>query len=96
MCLEKAGKDNIPLALRTFFTLRHDHVAAAQGIGISQRDKWHNAHDKETGELITDLKMEEGVLDSYYLWMHDAEQDCEDRWEDISSRIRGESLVNCQ
>lgn len=93
MCLEKAGKGNVLLALKTFFALRHDHVASAQGIGISQREKWHNAHDKETGELITDLKMEEGVLDSYYLWVHDCEQDCEDRWEEVSGRIQEDSLA---
>lgn len=88
MCLEKAGKGNVPLALKTYFELRYTHVAEAQGIGITQRDKWHNAHDKETGELTRDLKMEEGVLDSYYLWMHDCERDCEERWEDVSRKVR--------
>lgn len=44
--------------------------------GITQRQKWHNAHDKESGVLDPkfDILANSGLLDSYYLWENDCEQ----------------------
>jgi len=89
-CLAKAGKGNIPLALHTYFALRYDHVKAAQQIGITQRDKWHNLHDKKTKKMIQTLDTSKGVLDSYWLWAHDAEKAVEDGWEEVSRRVKEE------
>jgi salicylate hydroxylase len=88
ICLSKAGKGNIPLALRTYFALRYEHVKAAQQTGISQRDKWHNIHNKETLEMEKELDTSKGILDSYSLWYHDAEQVAEDGWEETSRRVK--------
>jgi len=88
LCLSKAGKGNTALALHTYFALRYEHVKAAQQVGISQRDKWHNLHDKDTLEIKEDLDTSKGILDSYSLWAHDAEQVVEDRWEETSKKIK--------
>jgi salicylate hydroxylase len=90
LCLAKAGKDNIPLALHSYFKFRYEHVKVAQGQGISQRDKWHNLHDKETKEMKEQLDTNQGVLDSYFLWDYDAEAVVEEGWERVSEGIRRE------
>ncbi|KAJ5474715.1 FAD/NAD(P)-binding domain-containing protein [Penicillium sp. IBT 31633x] len=51
LCLAKSGKGSVPLALHTFFQLRHDHVVDVQQMGIEQREDWHNNHD-ESGEIF--------------------------------------------
>lgn len=88
LCLAKAGKGNVPLALFTYFAIRYEHVKAAQQLGITQRDKWHNLHDKKTMKIMKELDTSKGVLDSYHLWFHDAEKAVEDGWEEISQNVR--------
>lgn len=88
LCLAKAGKHQIPLALRTYFALRYEHVRAAQQVGITQRDKWHNLHDKTTKKMVKSLDTSKGVLDSYSLWDHDAEKVVEDEWDSVSEQVR--------
>ena len=87
MCLAKGGKGNVPLALRAYFDLRYEHVKAAQQVGITQRDKWHNLHDKKTMKMKKELDTSKGMLDSYHLWIHDCEQVVEDGWEEASARV---------
>ncbi|KAK1764515.1 FAD/NAD(P)-binding domain-containing protein [Phialemonium atrogriseum] len=41
ICLELAGKDRIPLALRTSEKIRYARATLAQKIGIETRDAWH-------------------------------------------------------
>lgn len=88
LCLAKAGRENVPLALHTYFSIRYEHVKAAQQVGIDQRDKWHNLHDKKTMEMTKDLDTSKGVLDSYHLWAHDAEKEVEDGWDVVCQKIR--------
>lgn len=88
LCLAKAGKHQIPLALHAYFAFRYDHVKAAQQIGITQRDKWHNLHDKTSKKMVKDLDTSKGVLDSYKLWAHDAEQVVIDGWDTVSEQLR--------
>lgn len=89
LCLAKAGKGNVPLALHTYFELRHDYVAKAQMTGITQREKWHNAHDKESGVLKPEFDiLAKGLLDSYYLWENDCEEVVETRWDEVSAMVR--------
>ena len=42
-CLDIAGKDKIPEALRVFERIRHKRVFKAQATGPKQRDAWHKA-----------------------------------------------------
>lgn len=88
LCLARAGKGNVPLALRTYFEIRYEHVRAAQMVGISQREKWHNLHDKETGKMEKELDTSKGILDSYHLWVHDAEAAVEEGWDEAVARVR--------
>jgi salicylate hydroxylase len=88
MCLARAGKSNVPLALRTYFELRYEHVRAAQQVGITQRDKWHNIHDKATGRMDKELDTSKGILDSYSLWSHDAEMAVDEGYEAAAEKVR--------
>jgi salicylate hydroxylase len=88
LCLAKAGKNRIQLALHSYFSFRYEHVKAAQSIGISQRDKWHNLHDKESKKMTKDLDTSKGVLDSYWLWDYDAEKVVEEGWENVSGQVK--------
>ncbi|KAF4957337.1 hypothetical protein FSARC_11336 [Fusarium sarcochroum] len=42
VCLKRAGRDNIPGALKAHQSLRYDRVRAVQKTGESTRDLWHN------------------------------------------------------
>lgn len=91
LCLAKAGRDRIPLALHAAFQLRYEHVKAAQAVGISQRNAWHNMHDKESGEMKEDLD-QGGVLQSVVFWAYDCEKVVNDEWDAVTSRL--EPVVN--
>ncbi|KAL2837826.1 hypothetical protein BJX68DRAFT_249489 [Aspergillus pseudodeflectus] len=87
-CLAKAGKGNVPLALHTYFEIRHDYVAAAQSTGIKQREIWHNVHDKESKEFKESFDIHAVAQSNFYLWANDAEKVVDDRWEEVSARVR--------
>lgn len=88
LCVAKAGKNRIPLALQCYFAFRYEHVKVAQGVGISQRDKWHNLYDKKTKKMIRELDTSKGVLDSYWLWDYDAEKVVEEGWDAVSEKVK--------
>lgn len=90
LCLAKAGRGRVPLALHTAFELRYEHAKAAQQTGITQRKIWHDIHDKETGEMKEELDTSKGLLQSYYLWSHDCEKVVHDEWETVSGRLEKE------
>jgi salicylate hydroxylase len=87
LCLAKAGKDNVPLALHTFFKIRHDYVAEAQATGIKQRDTWHNMHDKESRKFKDTFDADALAQGNLYLWANDAEKVVEERWERVSAEV---------
>ncbi|KAF4547592.1 FAD-binding domain-containing protein 22 [Elsinoe fawcettii] len=86
-CLAKAGKGRVPLALHSFFRIRHDYVADAQASGIRQRQYWHNLHDKETKRFEVEIDEQAVKMSNYYLWANDAEKVVDDRWEEISKLV---------
>lgn len=47
VCLELAGKDNVPEALRAYEKIRYPRVLATQRTGITNRDNWHKADFNE-------------------------------------------------
>lgn len=91
-CLAKAGgrKKTVPLALRTFFDLRYERARKGQLSGLTLRDKWHNLHDKETGEQLRELDLSEGMLDSFWMWELDPEKDVDERWGTAVEKVRQE------
>ena len=44
VCLELAGKDRIPLAVRAYEKVRYGRVHQAQAMGVKTREKWHKAN----------------------------------------------------
>lgn len=38
-------------------------------------------------EMTQELDTSKGILDSYHLWLNDAEQVVEDQWEEVSARV---------
>ncbi|KEF59860.1 uncharacterized protein A1O9_04708 [Exophiala aquamarina CBS 119918] len=88
LCLANAGKHQVPLALHSYFAFRYDHVKAAQQVGVTQRDKWHNLHDKTSKKMVKVLDTSKGVLDSYSLWGYDAEKVVIDGWDTVSEQMR--------
>lgn len=87
LCLAKAGKSKVPVALNTAFRLRLEHVKAAQQMGIKQRDEWHNLHSKESGEQTEELDMSKGLLKGYQLWTHDCEKVVHDDFDTVSAQV---------
>lgn len=87
LCLARAGRGKVPLALHAAFRLRHEHARAAQQMGVAQRNMWHNMHDRETGEMTQELDMSEGLLQGYRYWAYDCEKVVRDDWDAVSSRV---------
>ncbi|PNS15936.1 Ubiquinone biosynthesis monooxygenase COQ6, mitochondrial [Sphaceloma murrayae] len=92
VCLERCGGD-VETALRTYFEIRHDYVADAQATGIKQRETWHNLHEKESGAFKEAFDINAVSQSNYYLWEGDAEKTAEDKWDELSERIRKERKV---
>lgn len=44
VCLELAGKKNVPLAVRAYEKIRYERVHRAQAMGVKTREKWHKAN----------------------------------------------------
>ena len=84
VCLELAGKQKAPLALKAFEAMRYDRVKAAQKTGETTRDKWHKAdfdRVKKDPESIK-LKREEWILN------HDAEAHAYQNWSKVIAGLQ--------
>ena len=44
ICLELAGKKDVPLAVRAYEKLRYERVHKAQAMGPKTRERWHKAN----------------------------------------------------
>ncbi|KAK8217242.1 hypothetical protein M8818_001495 [Zalaria obscura] len=82
-CLRKAGKDNIPAALRSFQDIRYDRVKAVQKTGETTRDMWHKADwDKvKTNPEAIQMPRED--------WIHgyDAEKDTAEKFPETFQKF---------
>jgi 2-polyprenyl-6-methoxyphenol hydroxylase-like FAD-dependent oxidoreductase len=69
VCLELAGKVNVPDAVRAYEKIRYDRVRAAQKTGETTRDKWHKTDFDRVRANPASIKLprEKWLLD------HDAE-----------------------
>ncbi|KIJ64201.1 hypothetical protein HYDPIDRAFT_175598 [Hydnomerulius pinastri MD-312] len=52
VALQLAGKQSVPLAVRTWEHIRYQRVRDAQLMGESTRDKWHQAKPDDRGEHL--------------------------------------------
>lgn len=87
-CIAKLP-ENIPLAFRVAEKLRMPRVSEALKIGESQREAWHRKD--EMGDKFT-----AGNVQFQYtsFFTFDAEQDTEDRFEEILREIEAEDAAN--
>lgn len=86
-CLAKCDGD-IPLALHTYFEIRHDYVAKAQATGIKQRDVWHNLHEEGQNEFKESFDINAVSQSNLYLWENDAEKVVDEWWAEVSAKVQ--------
>ncbi|KAK1621457.1 hypothetical protein BDP81DRAFT_466758 [Colletotrichum phormii] len=66
-CLSKFAAGDIPLALHTYFEIRHEYVAEAQATGIKQREIWHNLHDEDSKAFKEEFDINSTMMQNLYL-----------------------------
>lgn len=86
-CLSKCA-GNIPLALHTYFEIRHDYVAEAQATGIKQREIWHNLHDEDSKAFKEEFDINSTMQQNLYLWKNDAEKLVDEKWDEVSEIVK--------
>ncbi len=82
-CLELAGKDNIPRALRAYEKLRYERVHKAQANGPKMRERWHKA---DWGQVWKNPEMIHLIREPWLL-NFDAERDAYERFESAVEEV---------
>ena len=84
VCLELAGKVNVPEAVRAYEKIRYDRVRAAQKTGETTRDKWHKTDFDRVRANPASIKLprEKWLLD------HDAEAHAYAMYADTAASLR--------
>jgi 2-polyprenyl-6-methoxyphenol hydroxylase-like FAD-dependent oxidoreductase len=79
ICLKKAGKKNLPAAVRAYQEIRYDRVKAVQKTGETMRDMWHKADwDRVKKDPKTiELPREDWIM------QFDAQKHAEEVFDDI-------------
>lgn len=89
VCLEKAGKNNITLAIRAYEAIRYERVHKAQMTGVTTREQWHKADweriRKDPKSLH--LKREPWLLD------FDAEQHAYEVFDQTMAKLKQEEVA---
>jgi len=81
--LELAGKNNIPLALRAYESLRYERVCLAQRNGFETRHRWHKTNWKAFDQDKSSINLPQPD----WLYRHDAESYTYERWEDVTEHL---------
>ena len=92
VCLELAGKKDIPLALRVFEKIRYERVLKAQKTGEKTRDKWHKADFQK----VKDNPESMALAREEWLLNHDAEKHAYKVWEDTVGEIQNVTIPEDQ
>ena len=84
VCLRRAGKDNVPLAVRVYERIRYDRVRRVQKTGESTRDMWHKADWDEVKKDPSKVQLprEDWIL------KHDSRQFAEDNFDRVAEEIK--------
>ncbi|EMC93667.1 hypothetical protein BAUCODRAFT_26899 [Baudoinia panamericana UAMH 10762] len=93
ICLKLAGKENVPLATRTYEKLRFARTERSRHNGEDLRDRWHSAlrMSNAGGEIDPEtIKMHNRPLYAF-----DAEADAMQRWHSVSSQVANELRSGC-
>ncbi|KAB5566064.1 hypothetical protein GE09DRAFT_727841 [Coniochaeta sp. 2T2.1] len=84
VCLELAGKKDVPLAVRAFEKIRYERVHKAQAMGVKTREKWHKAnwdHIWKNPEAIH-------LTREAWLLSFDQEADAYSRYADVAAELK--------
>ena len=79
VCLRKAGKSNVPLAVRVYERIRYDRVRRIQKTGESTRDRWHKA---DWDAVKKDPSREDWIL------KHDPAKYADENFDRLAEEIR--------
>ncbi|KAK3214014.1 hypothetical protein GRF29_28g1734236 [Pseudopithomyces chartarum] len=82
-CLELAGKQKVPLAVKIHEKIRYERVHKAQATGVKTRERWHKANWNEI------RKTPEAIHLAREAWLlnFDAEKDCYERYEEVARSV---------
>jgi len=83
ICLEKAGKGNIPLAVKAFEKIRYERVHKAQAMGVKTREKWHKAN----WDTVFDNPESIHLSREPWLLNFDAESDAYKRYNETAAAL---------
>ncbi|KAK0113537.1 hypothetical protein ONS95_013788 [Cadophora gregata] len=77
--LRRAGKGDIPTAVRAYQAIRYDRVKAVQKTGETTRDMWHKA---DWEKVKKDPKLVEFPREDW-IFLHDAQQHAEEVYDEV-------------
>ncbi|PVH68080.1 putative MAK1-like monooxygenase [Cadophora sp. DSE1049] len=77
--LRRAGKGDIPTAVRAYQTIRYDRVKAVQKTGETTRDMWHKA---DWDKVKKDPKLVEFPREDW-IFLHDAQKHAEEVYDEV-------------
>jgi 2-polyprenyl-6-methoxyphenol hydroxylase-like FAD-dependent oxidoreductase len=82
-CLELAGKQKVPLAVKIHEKIRYERVHKAQATGVKTRERWHKANWDEI------RKTPEAIHLAREAWLlnFDAEKDCYERYDEVARSV---------
>ena len=85
VCLRRAGKDNVPLGLRTSERLRYERVHKVQKTGEATRDMWHKITDWDAIK-----KNPEKIMLPRHAWIlnFDIAEDTEARYDAVAKEVQ--------
>ncbi|GAB1315357.1 hypothetical protein MFIFM68171_05567 [Madurella fahalii] len=83
VCLKRAGKGNVPAAVRTHQEIRYDRVRAVQKTGETTRDRWHKTDWAKVAEDPKSISFPREE------WIHkfDAEKHAEETFDGIFKKV---------
>ncbi|KAH7327152.1 putative MAK1-like monooxygenase [Rhexocercosporidium sp. MPI-PUGE-AT-0058] len=77
--LRRAGKGDIPTAVRAYQSIRYDRVKAVQKTGETMRDMWHKA---DWDKVKKDPKLVEFPREDW-IFLHDAQKHAEEVYDEV-------------
>ncbi|KAH6720714.1 putative MAK1-like monooxygenase [Leptodontidium sp. MPI-SDFR-AT-0119] len=81
--LRRAGKGDIPTAVRAYQAIRYDRVKAVQKTGETTRDMWHKA---DWDKVKKDPKLVEFPREDW-IFLHDAQKHAEEVYDEVVNAL---------
>ncbi|KAH6843450.1 hypothetical protein B0I37DRAFT_408286 [Chaetomium sp. MPI-CAGE-AT-0009] len=83
VCLKRAGKGNVPAAVRVHQELRYERVRVVQKTGETTRDRWHRTDWEKVAKDPKSIAFPR----EDWIHHHDAEKHAEEGFEEIFKRV---------